>query len=313
MNNRPNQLPSRQTNRQSPEVHFNVQTTIIQTAALTLWMPIETIRLRLQCQSELMSQKYLEIRYKSWKNAANRIYRTEGLTAFWKGGLARIVSYGISTPVLAPLLVYYMQTTSNDLKNNKGAISKDSFLIPPLLVGASLLLSYPFEYARVRLANSNLKEYTPKPLKQFSGIRDVFSTTLQYEGFSSLYRGLTLSFIEAAFWKLPLTLINLRLLQLALEQKSSNAINHSSHFPHMMALAFGFLFAYPANTVRKRMMMSNLSENRYPGWRVCYKYIKQTEGIKGFYKGGSWFAALWAVYAVLPSFIAEQVPINVFV
>lgn len=293
--------------------YLNLNTILMQGAALTLWMPVETVRLRLQCQSELMGQKYLEIRYKSWQNAISRIYATEGITAFWKGGLARIFSYGLSMPALSSLLNFFMKKTNYKIHVEKNKFTKEDFLIPASIVSASLMFSYPFEYARVRLANSNLKEYTPKPLKQFSGIIDVFSTTLQYEGISSLYRGFFLSFVETALWKFPLFILNMRLFQSMIDDKKPMVHEQSDHFTHMIGLACGFAIAYPANTVRKRMMMSNLSDHRYPGVKTCYRFIKKTEGLKGFYKGGSSYAALLGIYTLLPSMIKKEVPISVFV
>ena len=294
--------------------YFNPNSLMIQITALTLWMPVETVRLRLQCQSELMSQKYLELRYKSWQNAIGRIYQTEGVAAFWKGGMARILNYGLSISVLSPMISYFFNKTNYKLGEEKRNLSAEDLLIPMSIISSSLIFAYPLEYARVRLANSNLKEYTPKPLKQFSGITDVISTTLRFEGMGSLYRGFFLSFLETVMWKLPLFMLNMNLIQSSLGDRRNSAVNEPpNNLVQMVGLIGGLMFAYPANTIRKKMMMSNLSDYRYSGVKQCFRFIMKTEGLPGFYKGASSYLAILGIHAAMPSLIKKQVPINVFV
>ena len=50
---------------------------------------------------------------------------------------------------------------------------------------------------------------------------------------------------------------------------------------------FAILVCYPIDTVRRRLVMTSCQNYKYGGFFDCWDYVYRTEGIKGFFRGGS--------------------------
>merc|ERR1712045_998189 len=154
------------------------------------------------------------------------------------------------------------------------------------LAGAgSLLIVYPLDYARTRLASDvGGKE------RQFNGLLDCLKKTVQSGGFTSLYNGIRVSIIgiipyRGVYFGLFDTLSGYNPYQ----KDESNILRAASKFAcaQSSAICAGYA-SYPFDTVRRRLQMQSEkpeSEWVYKGTADCFGKIIKEEGATSLFKG----------------------------
>ena|SRR3990167_7482078 len=246
--------------------------------SLTANAPITRLKLVLQTQDENIRAGRLEHRYKGIVHCVKEIVRTEGVYHFWRGNLAKILDY-----VPGHVANFYLRDIFKKMNPYTIRDGTFIFLTANVLVGAcaggtAALISVPFDYARVRLAADVLK--TNESQRQFAGLVDVWKRTIQKDGFFSMYRGLVstvagIIVYRGSYFGLYDTFVHII---------KSDDLTTKFAIGYCTTLTAGSL-AYPFDTIRKRMMMTCLEENRYATSLHCAKHILVHDGIRGFFHG----------------------------
>lgn len=148
----------------------------------------------------------------------------------------------------------------------------------------SLLMVYPLDFARTRLAVDVGRADSDR---QFKGLGDCISKIMKSDGFTGLYRGFGISVIGIMLYRgAYFGLYDTGKPMLFGENKDANFFKMWAFAQTTTTLA-GW-FSYPLDTVRRRMMMqSGRKDVMYEDTLDCFKKIYQKEGSKAFYKGAA--------------------------
>ena len=183
------------------------------------------------------------------------------MRGFWKGNTSAIVSKGVNNTFLIGYRDMVQEGISDHQENHsqKGILSN---FIAPLITLIPVVITYPLEYARTRLANNGLI-LGRNP--QFSGYKDLFKKTWHLEGVHGMYRGLTAS-----------------LLRMAIHRVTYFGFYDSVRYMKQMSFLEQFmlvnvvtclaaLLSYPFDTARRRMMMTSLEQQQYTNLRDFFR------------------------------------------
>merc|ERR1712226_1423581 len=154
------------------------------------------------------------------------------------------------------------------------------------LAGAgSLMIVYPLDYARTRLASD-----VGSGKKQFNGLLDCLKKTAASGGVLSLYNGIGVSITgiipyRGVYFGLFDTLSGYNPYQ----KDSNGLIRASSKFvcAQVSAITAGYA-SYPFDTVRRRLQMQSnkpVEEWVYKGTMDCFAKVTKDEGVSAFFKG----------------------------
>ena len=154
------------------------------------------------------------------------------------------------------------------------------------LAGAgSLLIVYPLDYARTRLASD-----VGTGQRQFSGLADCLRQTVKLGGARALYNGLGVSIVgiipyRGVYFGLFDTLSGFNPYQ----RDKSNVLRASSKFACAQASAIAAGYAsYPMDTVRRRLQMQSEKPRAqwlYAGTMDCFAKIAKVEGPAALFTG----------------------------
>lgn len=255
--------------------------------AKTATAPIERVKLLIQTQDanpKIISGEVA--RYSGIVDCFSRVAKEQGIKAFWRGNLTNIIRY---FPTQAFNFAFKDGIKSLFPKADKKTEFGKFFLINMAsggMAGAgSLLIVYPLDYARTRLASD-----VGSGKQQFNGLVDCLKKTVQAGGIGALYNGLGVSIIgiipyRGAYFGLFDTLAGYNPWE-----KSENAVfRASSKFAcaQISAIAAGYA-SYPFDTVRRRLQMQSEkpeSEWVYKGTMDCFGKIVKDEGTAALFKG----------------------------
>ncbi|KAM3139118.1 hypothetical protein pb186bvf_008716 [Paramecium bursaria] len=254
--------------------------------------PIERIKILLQSQDAIKKiQDGGAKKYTGMVNCFSRVYREEGVSAFWRGNLASVLKYFPSQALMFATKDKYKKWLC---PYNPKTESIKFFLGNMASGGAagatSLLFTYPLDFGRIRLAADIGKQDD----RQFRGLLDCLKQISKSDGPFGLYRGFGVSVLGIIVYRgfyfgiydtARSTLVNLNI-------QNSYLINF--FIAYAVTVSAG-LISYPLDTVRVRMMMQsgNLkykislgrADQMCKGTIHCFAKIKQQEGFKGFFKG----------------------------
>merc|ERR1711933_134016 len=255
--------------------------------AKTATAPIERVKLIIQTQDanpKIMSGEVP--RYTGIVNCFTRVSKEQGIAAFWRGNFTNIIRY---FPTQAFNFAFKDGIKAMFPKANKKTEFGKFFVINVAsggLAGAgSLLIVYPLDYARTRLASDvGGKE------RQFNGLVDCLKKTVQAGGFFSLYNGIGVSIVgiipyRGVYFGLFDTLSGYNPYQ----KSENNFVRALSKFgcAQFSAIAAGYA-SYPFDTVRRRLQMQSEkpeSEWVYKGTPDCFGKIVKEEGTSALFKG----------------------------
>ena len=151
----------------------------------SLVAPLERVKLVRQGQGEL-ARRGLAAPYTGAKHCAASLLRTEGVAALWRGNMASLLRI-FPTTALSFGLKDQIRDLLKPSSDAPRALKVGLNLASGGLVGVvSLLLVYPLDYARTRLA-TDIKDGVGG--RQFRGMVDVYVKTVKADGVLGLYRG----------------------------------------------------------------------------------------------------------------------------
>lgn len=238
---------------------------------LTLCSPFDLIRNRLQTMGELLRQNRITTPYIGVVDCGKRLIAYEGIFGFWKGNFAN-------------LMRFYPNETFNFLTKesiqiwvrNAGLVNKNNFVAVNFISGILgswivLMFIYPFDFARTQLSND---------LEGQGTIRSFLKKTYQMEGIRGIYRGGMVNFVLSPIFR-------------GIYFGVFDTVKQVSPSTQAKLLG-GFIGSFiaiwvclPADTVRRRLVMTACQNYKYDGFWSCARYIYKREGIKGFTRGGS--------------------------
>lgn len=223
--------------------------------------PLDVLKIRLQLERIILKDSNL-VRTSSALQVISKIYKNEGILAFWKGNI----------PAEAMYLIYGATQFSSFLFFYKHVFHQLNDEVNLLLSGgfsgcAATVASYPFDTLRTRFAADNNKGF----LKFWLSVSNIVAN----ESIWSFYKGLKPTILQIfcqtglSFW-----LYNyLKKFQLKLKDRS-DASDSSSFATSMVIPISGFLagvFAkfvtFPLDSIKRRLQISNsqhlLDQNTY--------------------------------------------------
>jgi len=255
--------------------------------AKTCTAPIERVKLIIQTQDANPKIISGEVkRYTGIVDCFSRVASEQGIKAFWRGNLTNIIRY---FPTQAFNFAFKDSIKAMFPKADKNTEFAKFFAINMAsggLAGAgSLMIVYPLDYARTRLASD-----VGSGKAQFSGLADCLKKTVATGGIGSLYNGIGVSIIgiipyRGVYFGLFDTLSGYNPYQ----KSDSNLLRASSKFAcaQSSAIAAGYA-SYPFDTVRRRLQMQSEkpeSEWVYKGTADCFGKILKNEGTAALFKG----------------------------
>jgi len=246
--------------------------------AKTAAAPVERVKLLLQTQgtNERLARPYAGI-----SDCFTRIYKEEGLLAFWRGNMANIIRY-FPTQALNFSIKDSVQAFFSKVDRKEHPYK---FVLKNLLAGGiagsiTSTVVYPLDFARTRLGVDVAKQHGER---QFKGMGDCIRTTYKTDGLRGLYRGAGASIFGIFIY---------RGLYFGVYD-SGKAVVIQDNDPLMKKFLFAQLcvivsetIAYPTDTVKRMLMMqSSRKDVMYTGVIDCCRKVYQKEGLKGFWKG----------------------------
>ena len=255
--------------------------------AKTATAPIERVKLLIQTQDanpKIISGEVA--RYTGIVDCFTRVAAEQGIGAFWRGNLTNIIRY-FPTQAFNFAFKDTIKAMFPKVDKNKDFLSFFAInMASGGLAGAgSLMIVYPLDYARTRLASD-----VGVGKQQFNGLIDCLTKTVKSSGIGGLYNGIGVSIIgiipyRGAYFGLFDTLSGYNPYQ-----KSENtALRAGTKFAcaQTSAIAAGYA-SYPFDTVRRRLQMQSekpQSEWVYNGTMDCFSKIMKNEGTTALFKG----------------------------
>jgi len=254
--------------------------------AKTCTAPIERVKLLIQTQDanpKIISGEVA--RYTGIVNCFSRVSSEQGIGAFWRGNLTNIIRY---FPTQAFNFAFKDTIKAMFPPADKNTEFLKFFAINMAsggLAGAgSLMIVYPLDYARTRLASD------VGTGKQFNGLIDCLKKTVASGGVGALYNGIGVSVVgiipyRGVYFGLFDTLSGYNPYQ-----KSENAVQRAgSKFAcaQFSAISAGYA-SYPFDTVRRRLQMQSEKPQEewvYKGTADCFGKIVKDEGTTALFKG----------------------------
>lgn len=245
--------------------------------------PIERVKLLLQTQDSNPRIQSGEIpRYKGIGDCFIRVSREQGVASFWRGNMANVIRY---FPTQAFNFAFKDTIKGMFPKYNPSSDFWPFFftnLASGGLAGAgSLLIVYPLDFARTRLA----ADVGQGKQREFTGLVDCLSKTAKRGGPMALYQGFGVSVqgiivYRGAYFGLYDTAKGV------LFKDEKNAPFVAKWAVAQAVTSAAGVLSYPFDTVRRRLMMQAGSDKKqYAGTLDCWRKIAAQEGSKAFFKG----------------------------
>jgi len=250
----------------------------------TVVAPIERVKLLLQTQDANPRIKSGEIaRYTGIVNCFSRVSAEQGVLSLWRGNLANVIRYFPTQAFnFAFKDTFKRMFPRYDPKKEFWKFFGTNLASGGLAGASSLLIVYPLDFARTRLAADVGKGTN----REFNGLVDCIKKVASNGGPMALYQGFGVSVqgiivYRGAYFGLFDTAMVVVF--------GDNAKNANIIFKWMIAqtvTAAAGIVSYPFDTVRRRMMMqSGAKERLYKGTIDCFRVIVRDEGGKAFFKG----------------------------
>jgi solute carrier family 25 (adenine nucleotide translocator) protein 4/5/6/31 len=255
--------------------------------AKTATAPIERVKLIIQTQDANPKIKSGEVaRYKGIGDCFIRVYKEQGIGAFWRGNLTNVIRY------------FPTQAFNFAFKDTIKALfprynpKKEFFwffmtnMASGGLAGAgSLCIVYPLDYARTRLASD-----VGSGQKTFNGLADcLVKTASGPSGFFGLYNGFGVSVIGIIPYRGVYFGMYDSVSGINPWRTDKGPIGMISKFAIAQATAITAGYAsYPFDTIRRRLQMQSekpKSEWYYSGTMDCFYKILKDEGSAALFKG----------------------------
>ncbi|XP_952570.1 ADP/ATP transporter, putative [Theileria annulata] len=249
--------------------------------------PIERVKMLIQTQDSIPDIKSGKVpRYSGILNCFARVSKEQGVTSLWRGNLANVIRYFPTQAFNFAFKDYFKRMFPK--YNQKTDFWKffGANLASGGLAGASsLLIVYPLDFARTRLASDVGKGAK----REFTGLLDCLLKIQRSTGVLSLYKGFLVSVQGIVVYRGAYFGMydSAKTVFFGENEKNANIFFKWSIAQSVTIMAG--LASYPLDTVRRRMMMMSgkkaTSEIMYANSLDCFVKMMKHEGLGGFYKG----------------------------
>lgn len=243
--------------------------------------PIERVKLLVQNQGEMLKQGVLDKPYNGVLDCTRRTMASEGLVSFWRGNLANVLRY-FPTQALNFAFKDSIKAVFNTPKN-AGYVEKftKNILSGGCAGSLSLMFVYSLDYARTRLAN-DAKTGKKGGERKFNGLIDVYKKTLASDGVAGLYRGFVISCVGIFIYRGMYFGLYDSLKPIVLGENASVLLSFILGWGVTVTAG---LMSYPIDTIRRRMMMTSGTAEKYKNSIDCGMRILKNEGFMAMMKG----------------------------
>lgn len=225
--------------------------------------PLDVIKIRLQVQNSFYKE------YSGIWDCVRKVYRREGIMAFWKGNSSGLALYG----GFGACQFFMYEQLQKTLQN--------SFMSGGLAASFATVVTYPFDTIRTQMA---IKTNRASPIEMMKSIIDNGGLL------RGLFKGLTPTVAQVAPYMGTVFACHHYInpvLQTHLPSSVSDFISGAS------AGVLGKLVTMPFDTLRKRMQIQSQEFSNYEIKKLqkyitvkhCIAYTWLNEGIRGFYRG----------------------------
>lgn len=249
--------------------------------------PIERVKMLIQTQDSIPDIKSGKVpRYSGIVNCFARVSKEQGVSSLWRGNLANVIRYFPTQAFNFAFKDYFKRMFPK--YNQKTEFWKffGANLASGGMAGASsLLIVYPLDFARTRLASDVGKGSK----REFSGLLDCLLKIQRSTGVLSLYKGFLVSVqgiivYRGAYFGMY---DSAKTVFFGENEKNANIFLKWTIAQSVTIMAG--LASYPLDTVRRRMMMMSgkkaTTDIMYSNSFDCFAKILKNEGLGGFYKG----------------------------
>ncbi|ORM41869.1 uncharacterized protein BXIN_0643 [Babesia sp. Xinjiang] len=248
--------------------------------------PIERVKMLIQTQDTIPEIKSGKIpRYTGIINCFGRVCKEQGVASLWRGNMANVIRYFPTQAFNFAFKDYFKTLFPKYNQNTDFWKFFATNIASGALAGAnSLMIVYPLDFARTRLASDVRKEGQ----REFTGLIDCLMKIRRSTGFFSLYKGFNISVTG---------IIVYRGTYFGMYDSAKAMLfgdgKHVNIFYKWMVAQFvtvnAGLASYPFDTVRRRMMMMSGkkagADIMYKNSLDCFSKILKNEGVNGFFKG----------------------------
>eukprot|EP00922_Rhytidocystis_sp_ex-Travisia-forbesii_P031192 GHVS01046019.1.p1 GENE.GHVS01046019.1~~GHVS01046019.1.p1 ORF type:complete len:348 (+),score=55.59 GHVS01046019.1:77-1045(+) len=254
----------------------------------TIVAPIERVKMLLQTQDSIPDIKSGKVeRYTGVTNCFGRVSKEQGVMSLWRGNMANVVRYFPTQAFnFAFKDTFKRMFPKYDQKKEMGKFFATNVASGAMAGASSLLLVYPLDFVRTRLAADVGKNSE----REFTGLVDCLRKVYNRTGFMSLYQGFGVSVQGIIVYRgAYFGAYDTAKAVLFEDEKKANIMMKWGVAQTVTACAG--IVSYPFDTVRRRMMMmagrkaTSGDEIQYTGTSDCWKKVLQQEGFKGFFKG----------------------------
>lgn len=252
----------------------------------TIMSPVERVKILMQTMDSNPKVLSGEVKpYTGIVDCFKRVSSEQGVAAFWRGNLVNCLRYA---PQQGSALAFNDFFKGLFPKYDKDAQFWQYFganlLAGGLGGGTAMVICYPLDYARTRLASD-----LTAGEGQFNGILDCLTKTVKQQGFLGLYRGTAVSIAGAFVYRAGQLGLYGTVMGFNPYKKDTGIKGFvSAVVIGTVARTVILPFNYPFDTVRRRMMLESelpAAERQYKSGIDCAKKVMKAEGFPGMYKG----------------------------
>lgn len=250
----------------------------------TIVAPIERVKILLQVQ-DASQQITADKKYKGIIDCFVRVPREQGFLTLWRGNMVNVIRY-FPTQALnfAFKDTFRKYLCPFDPKKEMGKFFLGSLASGGAAGAASLLVVYPLDFSRTRLAADVGKKATDR---EFTGLINCITKIAKSDGMAGLYRGFTVSVVGIIVYRA----CYFGGYDWGKQYLFKNFRDANPFLLFCFAEAnttISGLASYPIDTIRRRLMMQSGRKKaavQYTGAFDCIAKVYKEKGLRAFYKG----------------------------
>ncbi|KAF2747585.1 mitochondrial carrier [Sporormia fimetaria CBS 119925] len=247
-------------------------------AQVLIGQPFDIVKVRLQTTQQ----------YANALDAATKIYKNEGASAFYKGTLTPLIGIGACVSVQFGAFHYARRAfeARNTADHNSPNLSYPQYYLAGAFAGlANTFLSSPIEHIRIRLQTQ-----PHGPSRLYDGPIDCMRKLSARSGIlNGIYRGTSVTILREAqaygAWFTTFEyLMNADAKRNGIKREEISTLKIAWYGG--LAGEMLWLSSYPFDVIKSKMQTDGLgSERRYRSMRDCFGQTYRAEGFRGFWKG----------------------------
>lgn len=228
----------------------------------------------------MLKRGHLKRPYMGVADCFSRVFREEGVLAFWRGNQANVIRY-FPTQAFNFAFKGYFKSLFGCSKEKDGYLKWFAGNVASgSAAGATTsLFLYHLDYARTRLATD-----ARDGQRQFKGLLDVYSKTLSTDGIAGLYRGFGISIMGITLYRGMYFGIYDTMKPIVLVGPFEGNFFASFLLGWSITTVSG-VCAYPFDTLRRRMMLTSGQPLKYSSTMHAVLEIVRLEGFTALYRG----------------------------